>query len=1143
MFLVISEKKDQAVKYASAFQNVKDKGGYFEVAPSPITPSGLLISWAQGHLVGIAPPEIQGEEYKQWKLENLPIIPSKIKYTVTKRKSKRFNELKALIHDSRVRGIIIGTDPGKEGEVIARWILMLAGNKKPIQRLWTSSLTKEAVLKAFQNLLPGTAKQGLYEAGVARSSADWIIGMTCSRLYSLLIGEKTEGEREVFSIGRCQTPLVNLIYQREFEIENHIPTPYYEVYCDFDINGKTYRGQWYRKDIDRIEDKETAEEFSNYLLGKKADVANVIEEDKTFNPPQFYCLASIQTDMNKKYKVSTHATLEALEQLYLAGYLSYPRSDYVHISEHEAATLPSIIEGIRSIPEYASLVPEQLRDISVDRRYCDSQKVGDHYAIILTDNYPDTEKLPPDQRKVYDLVVRRVLAAYYPSARYKDTKIITVVDEQFTFKTTGRQVVLEGWKALYPSEEKDKSTSLPSVSIKETGSVVYTEKKDCVTKAKPRFIEADLVRLMKGAGLAYLNSEESEESDQEYEKLMKATSLGTPATFANLIQSICDRKYIEIRSNTVYLTKKGRFLMEVLQGSMLASVEMTARWEQKLEQIEKGEYTRQRFLEEIGVFAKETVDSAIANKDNIPMFHSAESKNSTVNKKEKNIDKSMKKKPVNPSKASEPASSQEQCNTSQLNASDETKKKPLGLCPSCNKEVIDKKKLYGCVGYPDCNFWITKSLLGVEITEGDVRLLLTEGQTKLKKGFKSKEKQTTFDAVLQMEPNGKLTWRYPKLSNLLLPLSLLDKPHHEEITEIEMKGIIRDIESELATLNVPGKVVNVTSGPRITRFEILPNSGFNIKKYNGLESHLQMILSAQEVSLRIPIPGRRTVGIEIPNPKPYPVQLRSMLEDREYLAKRTELFFPIGLDVEGNPHFGNLARMPHLLVAGQTGSGKSVFVNSLIVSLLYSNSPEQMQMLMIDPKKVELSSYEGLPHLITPIVTDPRRAAMMLKKAVQEMEYRYERMVKAGVRDIQTYNEKISDNPLPFFVIVLDELADLLMVSDGSVSESIQRLTQLGRACGIHLIVATQRPSKQVLSPVIKSNLPVRIAFSVASTADSMVILDRKGANELLGRGDMLYQSNSQPMIRLQSAFVSDKEIERVVTHIKERYAGIKKQA
>lgn len=176
MFLVVSEKKDQAVKYASAFQNVKNKGGYFEVAPSAITPSGLLISWAQGHLVGIASPEVQGEEYKQWTLENLPITPSKIKYTVTKGKGKRFNELKALIHDTRVQGIIIGTDPGKEGEVIARWILMLAGNKKPIQRLWTSSLTKEAVLKAFQNLLPGTAKQGLYEAGVARSSADWIIG-------------------------------------------------------------------------------------------------------------------------------------------------------------------------------------------------------------------------------------------------------------------------------------------------------------------------------------------------------------------------------------------------------------------------------------------------------------------------------------------------------------------------------------------------------------------------------------------------------------------------------------------------------------------------------------------------------------------------------------------------------------------------------------------------------------------------------------------------------------------------------------------------------------------------------------------------------------------------------------------------------
>ncbi|WP_052947807.1 DNA translocase FtsK [Aneurinibacillus tyrosinisolvens] len=1150
--LVLSEKKDQAVKYAAAFQGVQDKGDYFEVPPCPVAPSGLFISWAQGHLIGIATPEEHSEAYKAWKLETLPILPKPMKYKVTKSKSKRFHELKKLIRNPRVTGIIIGSDPGREGELIARWILMLAGNKKPVERLWTSSLTKDAVTKAFQNLLPGTARQGLYECGVARSSSDWIIGMTASRLYTLLIGEKTEGKGEVFSIGRCQTPLVNLIYQREMEMENHVSTPYYEVYLDFNINNKAYRGKWFQGDVDRIDNKEMAARFATFLKGKQAVVSNVLEEEKAYKPPQFYCLASIQQEANKRYKLSSHAILEALEQLYLAGYISYPRTDYVHISEHEAAMLPSIVEGLRSTVEYASFVPESLRDISKDSRYTDASKIGDHYALLMTEVYPDIDKLPPDQRKIYDLIVRRVLAAYYPNALYKDTKIVTLVEGQFTFKSTGRQVVSEGWKALYSSDEKDENESvfLPVVSVNESGIVSDTEKKDCMTKAKPRYIEADLIRLMKQAGSIQLTGENTEENDGDYEKIMRATSLGTPATFASLIQSICDRKYIKIESNTVFLTDKGRFLIQVLHDSPLASVELTARWEQKLEEIEKGEFTREQFLEELAVFIHEIVHKAIANKDGIPIYRPVDLKSKKDKDKgpqqennQENKNQNNSTKPVESSPLAKPKNSiQENAVTLESSEANSNQtvgqevaedKKPLGLCPSCNNEVVDKKKLYGCSGYPSCNFWISKSLLGVQITEDDVRLLLSEGQTKLKQGFKSKDKDSTFDAVLQMEENGKLTWRFPKLSNLLLPLSLLDKPLPEVINEDVSKATFRLIEKELQMLKVPGKVVDVTRGPRITRYEILPEPGFNIKKYNGLESHLMMILEARQLSLRVPIPGRRTVGIEIPNKEPQTVQLRSMLENREYLAKRKELFFPMGLDVMGNPVFANLAQMPHVLVAGSTGSGKSVFVNSIIVSLLYSNSPEQMKMLMVDPKKVELSSYEGLPHLITPIVTDPRRAAVMLKKAEQEMEHRYEILAKAGVRNIGTYNALHPDDAIPYFVIVLDELADLLMVSAAETEHSIQRLAQLGRAGGIHLIVATQRPTKAVLSPTIKANLPTRVAFSVSSSADSVTIIDARGANELLGQGDMLYVSNTQPMIRLQSAFVSDKEIERVVNHIK----------
>ncbi|MED0677052.1 DNA translocase FtsK [Aneurinibacillus thermoaerophilus] len=369
-----------------------------------------------------------------------------------------------------------------------------------------------------------------------------------------------------------------------------------------------------------------------------------------------------------------------------------------------------------------------------------------------------------------------------------------------------------------------------------------------------------------------------------------------------------------------------------------------------------------------------------------------------------------------------------------------------------------------------------------------------------------------------------------------MPLNLLEEATEYMETNEGFDEDFKRIEAEARYLKHPLKVVGAIHGPRVTRFEALPERGINISGYNRFKSNFQAALRAEKITLYIPIPGKQLIGIEVPSRTPYLVHLKGLLEHKEFITS-SGLTFPVGMDVEKKPLFANLAEMPHLLVAGTTGSGKSVCLNTIIVSLLYGNTSEQLKFVFIDPKQVELAVYEGLPHLLMPIITDPRRASLALKKVIQEMERRYEIFTWVGVRNMDGYNDKMeeqgeSEKRLPYIVVVIDELADLIQVAGREIEEHIQRLAQKARAAGVHLIVATQRPSKHVLSTVIKANLPTRIAFAVSSGADSMTILDAPGAEDLLGKGDMIFMRSDAPEIRLQGAFISDSEIENVVSYL-----------
>ncbi|WP_163539210.1 DNA translocase FtsK [Gracilibacillus sp. YIM 98692] len=373
-----------------------------------------------------------------------------------------------------------------------------------------------------------------------------------------------------------------------------------------------------------------------------------------------------------------------------------------------------------------------------------------------------------------------------------------------------------------------------------------------------------------------------------------------------------------------------------------------------------------------------------------------------------------------------------------------------------------------------------------------------------------------------------------------VPIQLLDDDVKQEKQNIEWMEQQKELlQVTLNYFHIKATVVDATQGPSVTRFEVQPEPGVKVSKIKNLSDDIKLNLKARDIRMEAPIPGKNTIGIEVPNLVSEPVVLQNMLIGDHFKQQASPLTVALGSDIEGNAIVTDLKKMPHGLIAGATGSGKSVCINTILISLLYKASHEEVKFLLIDPKMVELTPYNQIPHLVSPVITDVKAATSALKWAVSEMEDRYEKFVEAGARDIERYNQKMerqgdNESKLPYMVIVIDELADLMMTSPQDVEDAICRIAQKARACGIHLIIATQRPSVDVITGLIKANIPTRIAFSVSSQVDSRTILDTNGAEKLLGKGDMLFIENgSADSKRIQGAFVSDDEIERVTSFVK----------
>ena len=409
-------------------------------------------------------------------------------------------------------------------------------------------------------------------------------------------------------------------------------------------------------------------------------------------------------------------------------------------------------------------------------------------------------------------------------------------------------------------------------------------------------------------------------------------------------------------------------------------------------------------------------------------------------------------------------------------------------------------------------------------------------------GRAADEKKTPLDAEMQKKKE-----TAPK-KYMFPPLNLLKKGASKgnAASSTQLKETAIHLQKTLATFGVKVTITDISQGPTVTRYELQPEQGVKVSKIVGLADDIKLNLAATDIRIEAPIPGKAAVGIEVPNKENSAVPLRDLLESGEFQAFPSNLSFAVGKDIGGKTVVADIAKMPHMLIAGSTGSGKSVCINTLIMSILYKAHPDDVKLIMVDPKVVELSVYNGIPHLLIPVVTDPKKAAAALHWGVAEMTERYKKFADFNVRDLKGYNKAVEsmkgeDAPakMPQIVIIVDELADLMMVSPGEVEESICRLAQLARAAGIHLIIATQRPSVDVITGLIKANMPSRVAFAVSSGVDSRTILDMNGAEKLLGKGDMLFYPQGYPKpARIQGAFVSDPEVSDVVDFLKNQAIG-----
>ena len=575
-----------------------------------LTGGDWVVTWAVGHLVTLSEPDELDEKYKRWSMDTLPILPEDIPLKVisSSHTRKQFQIVKKLICDKETDRLVCATDAGREGELIFRYIYMKSGCKKPFDRLWISSMTDEAIQEGFRLIRPGADYDGLFRSAQCRSQADWLVGMNASRAFTLRYGA-------LLSVGRVQTPTLAILVKRRREIEQFKPKDYATVTADFG----DYKGMYFSIGLDpdtHIPKPEDAKRIASEIKGQTATVRSAETTRKRDLPPQLYDLTSLQRDANRLLGFTADKTLKLAQSLYeTRKALTYPRTDSRHLPPD---MIPRVVQTMKQLPAaYQAFVPGAMPEgkLPITRRTIDKTKVTDHHAIIPTAKQVDPSSFPEDERKLYDLVVRRLLAAFYPACEYDATKVVTQVGEH-SFRTNGRTVIVNGWKDVPPlsappkakakpkAADEEEEATLPPLAVGDTRVVKGASVQEDKTKPPTPHTDASLLYAMEHAG--------RELEDEELQKQMKGSGIGTPATRAAIIERLMHVGYAQRRGKTISATDKGVQLIDIMPQE-IASPEMTGRWELALDKITDGEQDADKFMESIRRFSSFLVDYARTN--------------------------------------------------------------------------------------------------------------------------------------------------------------------------------------------------------------------------------------------------------------------------------------------------------------------------------------------------------------------------------------------------------------------------------------------------------------------------------------------------------------------------------------------------
>ena len=571
--------------------------------------SKYIVTWALGHLVTLADPEAYSNKFKTWNLEDLPMLPRKMELVVIKETAKQFHAVRSLMDRDDIDELVVATDAGREGELVARWIIEKAGFKKPVKRLWISSQTDKAIREGFANLKPGKEYDNLYMSARGRAEADWLVGLNVTRALTCKYNAQ-------LSAGRVQTPTLALIVEREDEIRKFVPKDYWTVTAKF----SGFSVKWKDKSTGqaKIFDKARADGIASKIAGQAGKVVEIQKDAKRELPPLAYDLTELQRDANRKYGYSAKKTLSVMQKLYEAHKLvTYPRTDSRYISDDIVPTLPERLKSI-AVGPYSEWARNLLRNkLNVTKRFADSSKVTDHHAVIPTEQYVDLSSLNQEERNIYDLIVRRFIAVLNPPFEYEQTTIkIDVKDELFYAK--GKIVKSSGWKAVYQGlgktddeedeeDEEEQDQSLPDVREGQTARMDSVKAVNGKTKPPARYTEATLLSAMEHPGKFI-------ENKALREALEGTSGLGTPATRADIIEKLFDTFYVERKGKEIIPTSKGIQLIGLVPPD-LKSPELTARWEQQLQLISRGKANADAFASEMKKYASKLVSNVIASSE------------------------------------------------------------------------------------------------------------------------------------------------------------------------------------------------------------------------------------------------------------------------------------------------------------------------------------------------------------------------------------------------------------------------------------------------------------------------------------------------------------------------------------------------